>query len=50
MITGIFNLKNKNLAVPVELEDGEYVNILTGDNISVNDGMIDTTLCPIIIA
>lgn len=49
-ITGIFNLKNKNLAVPVELEDGEYVNILTGKNIVVNDGMVDTSLCPIIIA
>ena len=49
-ITGIFNLKNKKLAVPVELEDGEYVNILTGKNIVVKDGKVDTSLCPIIIA
>ena len=49
-ITGVFNLKNKNLAVPVDLEDGEYVNILTGKNIMVKDGKVDTGLCPIIIA
>lgn len=49
-IMGVFNLKNKNLAVPVDLEDGEYVNILTGKNIMVKDGKVDTGLCPIIIA
>ncbi len=49
-VTGIFNLKNKNLAVTVELEDGEYTNVLTGKAVVVKDGMVDTSQCPIIIA
>ena len=49
-VTGIFNLKNKNLTVPVELEDGEYVNVLTGDKVTVTGGMVSTSLCPIIIS
>lgn len=48
-LVGVFNLKGKKAEVPVELEDGEYTNLLTNDKVTVSNGRVFSDGQPIII-
>lgn len=48
-LVGIFNLKGKKAEVPVELKDGSYINLLTGENVTVTNGKVCSDGQPIII-
>ncbi len=48
-LVGIFNLKGKKAEVPVELKDGSYINLLTGENVTVTNGKVCSGGQPIII-
>lgn len=46
---GIFNLKSAKGEVPVDLEDGEYENLVTGKIVEIRDQKIEVRENPIII-
>ena len=48
-LVGIFNLKGKQVVVPVELENGTYRNLLNDKEVVVKDGNVYSDGQPIII-
>ncbi len=48
-ILGVFSLKNKPGFLEIDLPDGNYENIITGENVVVENGKIDTAMAPVII-
>lgn len=46
---GIFSLKGLSASVKVSVPDGEYINHLNGNTVSIADGMMECTGDPIVI-
>lgn len=49
VVYGVFSFKNKAGNVPVGLLDGTYKNMITGEDVIVENGMIDVKTAPVII-
>ena len=49
VVVGIFALKGKMGNVPVRLADGSYKNMITGEDVVVENGMLDIKNAPAII-
>ena len=45
---GVFSLRSRSAAVPVEAPDGEYENLLDGSRVTVRDGCIDCEGKPVL--
>lgn len=49
VVVGIFSLKGKVGMVPVRIADGSYKNMITGEDVVVENGMLDIKNAPVII-
>lgn len=49
-LVGIFNLKGTKASVDVDLEDGRYKDVLTGEDVTVENGKVYSDGAPIIIS
>lgn len=48
-LIGVFSFEDKKGRVAVNLEDGVYQNLISGETVEVKDGNISLELCPVII-
>lgn len=48
-LIGIFSFEEKQGNVPVPLADGEYPNMISGQNIRVESGEMDIAACPVVV-
>lgn len=48
-LLGIFNLKENQGKIKLDIEDGDYTNFITSDLVSIKDGMIELIDTPIIL-
>lgn len=49
VVIGVFSLKGKTGCVPVGLKDGVYKNAINGEDVIVQDGVMDIKNAPVII-